>query len=105
PILAALKRYEVRYFCYIGGNDSADTAHRIGEAARAAGHELTVVGVPKTIDNDLPCTDHCPGYGSIARFVALATRDAALDTAAMARVDPVKILEVQGRYAGWIAAA
>lgn len=105
PALEALRRLQVRYFCYIGGNDSADTAYRLSQAARAAGYELVVVGVPKTIDNDLPATDHCPGYGSAARFVALAARDAALDTAAMARVDPVKILEVQGRRAGWIAAA
>ena len=95
----------VRYFFYIGGNDSADTSHRIALAAAAAGYDLRVVGVPKTIDNDLPLTDHCPGYGSIARFVAMATADAGRDTEASRLVDPVKIVEVMGRNAGWVAAA
>lgn len=103
--LDTFRRHDVRTFVYIGGNDSADTAHRIATAAAAAGYDLTVVGVPKTIDNDLPVTDHCPGYGSIARFVALATQDAGRDTEAMRRVDPIKLVEVMGRNAGWVAAA
>lgn len=103
--LALLRRYDVRYFLYIGGNDSADTAHRLHAHAAASGYELRVLTVPKTIDNDLPCTDHCPGYGSFARFLALATRDAGRDTEAMPRVYPIKIIEVMGRNAGWVAAA
>jgi 6-phosphofructokinase len=103
--LALLRRYDIRYFLYIGGNDSADTAHRLHERARAAGYDLRVISIPKTIDNDLPHTDHCPGYGSIARFLALATRDAGRDTEAFPTQYPVKIIEVMGRNAGWVAAA
>ena len=103
--LDALRRLGVRHFIYIGGNDSADTAHRIAAAARAADYDLRVLCVPKTIDNDLPGTDHCPGYGSAARFVALATMDSALCTAAIPDHYPVKIIEVMGRDAGWLAAA
>ena len=103
--LDALRRYSIRFFIYIGGNDSADTAHRLALCAARAGYELYVVGVPKTVDNDLPLTDHCPGYGSAARFLALATLDAGRDTEAAAKVYPVKIIEVGGRNAGWLAAA
>ncbi|HLZ21388.1 MAG TPA: 6-phosphofructokinase [Ktedonobacterales bacterium] len=103
--VAALRERGIRYFLYIGGNDSADTALRLAEAARALDYDLRVVCVPKTIDNDLPETDHCPGYGSAARFLALATRDSALCTLAMPDHYPVKIIEVMGRDAGWLAAA
>ena len=104
-IVEQFRRLNVRYFLYIGGNDSADTSHRIAGAAAAMGHDMRVVGIPKTIDNDLPITDHCPGYGSIARFVAQSTIDAGRDTEAMKRYDPVKIIETMGRNAGWVAAA
>lgn len=104
-ILDTLRELDVRYFIYIGGNDSADTAYRVSLAARREGYELHAVAVPKTIDNDLPHTDHCPGYGSIARFVSTVTQEAGLDTEAMRRVDPVKIVEVMGRDAGWVAAS
>lgn len=103
--LDALRRLDARYFLYIGGNDSADTTHRLARAAQAAGYELACVGIPKTVDNDLVETDHCPGYGSAARFLALATMEVSRDTEAMRRSDPVKILEVAGRHAGWLAAA
>jgi len=103
--LEVLTRYDVGAFVYIGGNDSAETAHRLSSAAQRAGTPLQVVVVPKTIDNDLPATDHCPGYGSIARFMALATRDAGLDTEATAGLYPVKLIEVMGRNAGWVAAS
>jgi 6-phosphofructokinase len=103
--LDMLRALDVRYFLYIGGNDSADTAHRIALAAREADYDLRVIGIPKTIDNDLPITDHCPGYGSAARFIALATIDSALCTEAIPRHYPVKIIEVMGRDAGWLAAA
>ncbi len=104
-LIHLLRCHGVRYFLYIGGNDSADTSHRVGLAAAEMGYDLSVMAVPKTIDNDLPITDHCPGYGSIARFVAQGTRDAGLDTEAMSQYDPVKIIEVMGRDAGWVAAA
>ncbi|MCL5959331.1 MAG: 6-phosphofructokinase [Chloroflexi bacterium] len=104
-IVKVLRAHNIRYFIYIGGNDSADTSHRVARLADESGYELRVVGVPKTIDNDLPITDHCPGYGSVARFVALATMDAGLDTESMRRFDPVKIIETMGRNAGWLAAA
>lgn len=103
--LAALRALNAGAFVYIGGNDSADTAHRLAQAAAHADDPLRVVAVPKTMDNDLPATDHCPGYGSVARYVAVATLETTLDTRAMPETYPVKILEVSGRYAGWIAAA
>jgi ATP-dependent phosphofructokinase / diphosphate-dependent phosphofructokinase len=92
----------VAAFVYIGGNDSADSSLQI---AHAAGDRLRVVGVPKTIDNDLAGTDHCPGYGSAARFVAQVTRETALDTLAMRATDPIRCIEVMGRHAGWLPGA
>jgi len=103
--LALFRRHNIRYFIYIGGNDSADTAHRLHDHARAQGYDLRVIAVPKTIDNDLPYTDHCPGYGSIARFLALTVRDAGRDVESSPQLYPVKIVEVMGRNAGWVAAA
>ncbi|HEX6798253.1 MAG TPA: diphosphate--fructose-6-phosphate 1-phosphotransferase [Ktedonobacterales bacterium] len=102
--VAILRDLGVRYFGYIGGNDSADTAHQLVTAAAAMTYDLRVICVPKTIDNDLPETDHCPGYGSAGRFLALATMDSALCTAAMPDHYPVKLIEVMGRDAGWLAA-
>jgi len=95
-----LRSEKTEAFVYIGGNDSADTALQIGEAG-----DLTVVGVPKTIDNDLPGTDHCPGYGSAARFLAQVTRETAFDTQAMRATDPIRLIEVMGRHAGWLPGA
>ena len=89
----------------IGGNDTADTSLRLSRLAQERGANLRVVNVPKTIDNDLAGTDHALGYGSAARFIALAVRDAAFDTLAMAEIYPVKIVEVMGRNAGWLAAS
>ena len=103
--LAMLRRLEVRYLHYIGGNDSAQTSLDLARAAAHAGYELRVVGIPKTVDNDLPAMDHTPGFGSAARFLASAVVDAGRDTLAMRRTDPVKIVEVGGRNAGWLAAA
>jgi ATP-dependent phosphofructokinase / diphosphate-dependent phosphofructokinase len=100
-----LRRHDVRGLVYIGGNDSADTAHRLHEYARAANYDLSVMAVPKTVDNDLVETDHCPGYGSIARYLANATRDATYDTLAAPQLYPVKFIEVMGRDAGWVTAA
>lgn len=104
-VLGTLRRLDVRYLHVIGGNDSADTGHRLAEAARAVGYELFVVTIPKTVDNDLPETDHTPGYGSAARFIAQVVMDAGRDTESISSVDPVKIVEVAGRDAGWLAAA
>jgi 6-phosphofructokinase len=104
-LLDLFAAHDIRYWFYIGGNDSADTTHRVGRLAAEAGWEMRVIGIPKTVDNDLGYTDHCPGYGSVARFNALATRDAGLDTVAMRTVGAVKIIETMGRNAGWITAA
>jgi len=104
-IVRSLVARRVRYLAYIGGNDSADTAHRLARAARRLSLDLRAVAVPKTIDNDLPCTDHSPGYGSAARFIASVTADAGMETEAMGAVEPVKVIEVMGRNAGWLACA
>jgi ATP-dependent phosphofructokinase / diphosphate-dependent phosphofructokinase len=96
-----LRKENVEAFVYIGGNDSADTALQVA----AAHNSLNVVGVPKTIDNDLPGTDHCPGYGSAARFLAQVTRETAFDTQAMRATDPIRLIEVMGRHAGWLPGA
>jgi ATP-dependent phosphofructokinase / diphosphate-dependent phosphofructokinase len=103
--LDLLRQLDAGYFLYIGGNDSADTTHRLARAASHTDFELACIGVPKTVDNDLVEMDHCPGYGSAARFIALAAMEASRDTSSMRRSDPVKILEVAGRHAGWLAAA
>ena len=100
-----LRRHNIRYMLYIGGNDSADTAHRLSQAAQQVGYELHTISVPKTIDNDLPFTDHCPGYGSAARFIALATQDSALNTISIPSHYPVKVIETMGRDAGWLTAS
>lgn len=92
-------------FLYIGGNDSADTVHRLALHARERGQTLAAIAIPKTIDNDLPVTDHSPGFGSIARYVAIATMDSARDTESMPTMYPVKVVEVMGRDAGWVVAA
>jgi 6-phosphofructokinase 1 len=104
-ILAVFRAHNVRHFVYIGGNDSMDTCHRIWTLAADEGYDMQVMGVPKTIDNDLAHTDHCPGYGSAARFLALATRDTGRDLEAMATFDDVTILEAMGRNAGWLTVA
>jgi 6-phosphofructokinase 1 len=103
--LAALREHGVHHMVYIGGNDSADTSHRLAQAAAAEDYDLRVIAVPKTIDNDLPITDHCPGYGSAARYIAISTLETTLDTKAMPDIYPVKILETMGRNAGWLTAA
>jgi ATP-dependent phosphofructokinase / diphosphate-dependent phosphofructokinase len=101
-IAQLLRDNHAEAFIYIGGNDSADSALQVAEAAQDT---IQVVGVPKTIDNDLPGTDHCPGYGSAARFVAQVTRETALDTLAMRATDPIRLIEVMGRHAGWLPGA
>lgn len=104
-ILTLLRAHAVRYFLYIGGNDSADTSHRLGQLAAREDYALRVIGIPKTVDNDLVDTDHCPGHPSIARWLAVSVRDAGLDTAAIGVVDTVKVIETMGRDTGWITAS
>jgi 6-phosphofructokinase 1 len=104
-ILERFRAHNVRYFVYIGGNDSMDTCHKVSALAQHADYDLQVMGVPKTMDNDLAYTDHCPGFGSAARFLALATRDTGRDLEAMATFDDVTILEALGRNAGWLTAS
>jgi ATP-dependent phosphofructokinase / diphosphate-dependent phosphofructokinase len=103
-VLEVFKAHNIRYFFYIGGNDSQDTADKISKLAAQQGYELRVIGVPKTIDNDLPGTDHCPGYGSVIKHLATTVREVACDNEAMGQGDLVSIIEVMGRSAGWIAA-
>ena len=104
-ILEVLSARRVTVCFIIGGNDSAETGHTLGLTAPASGYDLRVVNVPKTIDNDLVLTDHTPGYGSAARFVALATMGAGRDAESMGAAAPVTVIEVMGRDAGWLAAA
>jgi len=101
-IAALCKEEGVEAFIYVGGNDSADTSQQVTQAAAG---QLNVIGVPKTIDNDLAGTDHCPGYGSAARFVAQVTRETSFDTRAMCATDPIRLIEVMGRHAGWLPGA
>ena len=103
-VLEVFKAHNIRYFFYAGGNDSQDTADKISKLAQAQGYALRVIGIPKTIDNDLPVTDHCPGYGSVIKYISTTIREIACDNAAMGQHDLVQIVEVMGRNAGWIAA-
>ena len=105
-LIEVFKAHDIGYFFYNGGNDSMDTAQKVAEMGRHLGYPLTCIGVPKTVDNDLPITDCCPGFGSAAKYIAISTREAALDVASMARTSTkVFVLEVMGRHAGWLAAA
>jgi 6-phosphofructokinase 1 len=104
-ILDVFKAHNIRYFFYAGGNDSMDTADKVNKLAADAGYELVCMGVPKTVDNDLAFTDHCPGYPSVAKYVATCAMEAGRDTEALYTADTCTILEVMGRNAGWIAAA
>jgi 6-phosphofructokinase len=103
-VIEVFKAHNIRFFFYIGGNDSQDTADKIAKLAHEQGYELRVIGVPKTIDNDLTGTDHCPGYGSVVKYLAMTVREIACDNEAMGQGDLVSIVEVMGRSAGWIAA-
>ena len=105
-LIEVFRAHEIGYFFYNGGNDSMDTALKVSQLGASLGVPITCVGVPKTDDNDLPHTDCCPGFGSVAKYVAVSTREAAMDVASMARTSTkVFVLEVMGRHAGWIAAA
>jgi 6-phosphofructokinase 1 len=105
-LIDIFRAHDIGYFFYNGGNDSMDTAQKVSEIAVQMDFPLICVGIPKTVDNDLPITDCCPGFGSVAKYIAVSTREAALDVASMARTSTkVFVLEVMGRHAGWIAAA
>ncbi len=104
-VLAILKAHNIRYFFYMGGGDSMHTTHEIGRRAREEGYEIRVMGVPKTIDNDLILTDHSPGYGSAARFEAIMATEAVMDSRALNKVEVIKIMETMGRNTGWVTAA
>jgi 6-phosphofructokinase len=105
-LLDVFKAHNIGYFFYNGGGDSQDTANKVAQMSSAAGYPVTCIGVPKTVDNDLPFTDACPGFGSVAKYIAISTLEAGLDVASMAASSTkVFILEVMGRHAGWIAAS
>lgn len=105
-LIEVFNTHNIGYFFYNGGGDSQDTAYKISQIGEKLGHPVVCIGIPKTIDNDLPLTDNCPGFGSVAKYVAVSIREAGLDVASMASSSTkVFILEVMGRHAGWIAAA
>ena len=105
-LIEVFRAHDIGYFFYNGGNDSMDTAHKVSQISKKMGFPVQCLGIPKTVDNDLPVTDNCPGFGSVAKYVAVSTREAALDVLSMAKTSTkVFILEVMGRHAGWIAAA
>ncbi len=105
-LLAVFRAHDIGYFFYNGGGDSADTCHKISQLSEKLGFPIQAIHVPKTVDNDLPITDTCPGFGSVAKYIAIATREAAYDVRSMARTSTrLFVLEVMGRHAGWIAAA
>ncbi len=105
-LIAVFKAHDIGYFFYNGGGDSADTAYKISQISKKMGFPVQCIGVPKTIDNDLPVTDNSPGFGSVAKYVAVSIMEASLDVESMSSSSTrVFILEVMGRHAGWIAAA
>ncbi len=105
-LFEVFKAHNIAYFFYNGGNDSQDTTLKISEMSQRLGYPLVCIGIPKTIDNDLPLTDNCPGFGSVAKYITTSIREGAFDVASMAATSTqVFIMEVMGREAGWIAAA
>lgn len=105
-LVEVFRAHDIGYFFYNGGGDSADTCHKVAQLAAAMDYPLQAIHVPKTVDNDLPVTDCCPGFGSVAKYVAVSIREAGFDVASMAKTSTkVFVLEVMGRHAGWIAAA
>ena len=105
-LIEVFKAHNIGYFFYNGGGDSQDTSNKIAQYTKDAGFPVTCIGIPKTIDNDLPFTDNCPGFGSVAKYIATSTKEAALDVKSMSKSSTkVFIFEVMGRHAGWLAAS
>ena len=105
-LIDVFKAHDIGYFFYNGGGDSQDTAHKVSQLGARLGYPVRCIGIPKTVDNDLPHTDTCPGFGSVAKYIAVSVQEAALDVASMCETSTkVFILETMGRHAGWIAAA
>ena len=105
-LIEVFKAHDIGYFFYNGGGDSQDTSNKIAQYTKEEGFPVTCIGIPKTIDNDLPFTDNCPGFGSVAKYIATSTKEAALDVKSMSSSSTkVFILEVMGRHAGWLAAS
>ena len=105
-LIEVFKAHNIGYFFYNGGGDSADTCLKVSQLSESMGYPIQAIHIPKTVDNDLPITDNCPGFGSVAKYIAVSTMEASFDVASMAATSTkVFILEVMGRHAGWIAAA
>lgn len=104
-LIEVFKAHDIGYFFYNGGNDSQDTANKVAEMAKKLNYDLVCIGIPKTMDNDLPLTDNCPGFGSVAKYVATSIKEASFDVKSMCKSTQVFIMEVMGRHAGWVAAA
>ena len=105
-LIDVFKAHNIRYFFYNGGGDSMDTAHKVSLMSERLGYPITCIGIPKTIDNDLPATDSCPGFGSTAKYIATSVKEAAMDIRSMSETSTkVFIMEVMGRHAGWITAS
>ncbi len=105
-LIEVFKAHDIGYFFYNGGGDSADTCLKVSQLSKSMGYPMQAIHIPKTVDNDLPMTDNCPGFGSVAKYIAVSMREASLDVVSMAKTSTkVFILEVMGRHAGWIAAA
>ena len=105
-LIEVFEAHNIGYFFYNGGGDSADTCLKVSQLSRSTGYPIQAIHVPKTVDNDLPITDNCPGFGSVAKYIAVSTREASFDVASMAKTSTkIFVLEVMGRHAGWIAAA
>ena len=105
-LIEVFKAHDIGYFFYNGGGDSADTCHKVSQLSEKMGYPIQAIHIPKTVDNDLPITDNCPGFGSVAKYIAVSTREASFDVCSMAKTSTkVFVIEVMGRHAGWIAAA
>jgi len=105
-LIEVFKAHDIGYFFYNGGGDSQDTAHKVSQLSQEIDYPITCIGIPKTVDNDLPITDNCPGFGSVAKYIAVSIREAGLDVASMCESSTkIFVMEVMGRHAGWIAGA
>lgn len=105
-LIEIFKAHDIGYFFYNGGGDSADTCYKVSQLSETLGYPVQAIHIPKTVDNDLPVTDNCPGFGSVAKYIAVSTREASYDVRSMAKTSTkLFVIEVMGRHAGWIAAA